>query len=77
LFEQLCVLVAHRHRVDRDLSAIGRDQDDHLKQVACGVRADEQPTVGVLSGVFDDERMDDVRAKPCLRAESWISTCLL
>jgi hypothetical protein len=75
LFEQLCVLVAHRHRVDRDLSAVGRDQDDHLEQVACGIRADEQPTVGVVSGVFDREcmvdYMDDVLiGTPCLRAES-------
>jgi hypothetical protein len=74
-FEQLCVLVAHRHGVNHDLRAFGRDQHDHLKQVACGVRTDEQPTAGVLSSVFDRERKSIAwtmsrSATPCLRAES-------
>ena len=45
--------------MDHDLRSLGRDQDDHLKEVAGGVRADEQPPVGVFSGVFDRERMVD------------------
>jgi hypothetical protein len=45
--------------VNHNLRAFGREQDDDLKQVACGVRADEQPTVGVFSGVFDRERIVD------------------
>jgi hypothetical protein len=45
--------------VDRDLRGFGSYQHDHLKQVAGGVRADEQPTVGVFSGVFDRERIVD------------------
>jgi hypothetical protein len=82
LFEQPRVLVAHRHGVDHDLRAFRSDQHDHLEQVASGVRADEQPTVGVFSGVFDRERIvdcvDDVPVgDPCLRAESRISTYLL
>jgi hypothetical protein len=45
--------------MDHDLCAFRRDQDDHLEQVGCGVRADEQPTVGVFSSIFDRERMFD------------------
>jgi hypothetical protein len=45
--------------VDHDLRAFGRDEHDHLKRVACGVRADEQPTIGVFSGIFDRERIVD------------------
>jgi hypothetical protein len=60
--------------VDHDLCALGRDQDHQLKEVAVGVRADEQPPVGVFSSVFDRERMvkcveDVLVATPCLRAE--------
>jgi len=59
--------------VDRDLCAFGGDQHDHLKQVACGVRADEQPTVGVFSGVVDRERIvncvDDVVIGDAVLAE--------
>jgi hypothetical protein len=62
--------------VDHDLRAFGGDQHHGLEQVAGGVRADEQPTVGVFSGVFDRERMvdcvDDVLVgdAACLRAAS-------
>jgi hypothetical protein len=61
--------------VDHDLRAFRSDQHDHLEQVASGVRADEQPTVGVFSGVFDREPWSIAftmswSATPCLRAES-------
>jgi hypothetical protein len=49
------VLVAHRHRVDRELIALGSDHPDHLEQVARRVGADEQPAVRVFTGVFDCE----------------------
>ena len=60
--------------MDHDLRALDRDEHDHLEQVACGIRADEQPPVGVFSSVFDRERMvdgvEDVwSATLCLRAE--------
>ena len=43
--------------MDRQLSALGRDEDDHLKEVPSTVRADGEPAVWVLSGVLNGERM--------------------
>ena len=43
--------------MDRQLSALDRDKDHHLKQVPCAVRADDEPAVWVLSGVLDGECM--------------------
>lgn len=61
--------------MDRDLVALGGNHHNHLEQIACGIRADEEPTVWVLSGIFKGERMSIAwrrswSATLCLRAES-------
>lgn len=43
--------------MDRQLSALGRDEDHHLEHVPGTVRADDEPAVWVPSGVLDGERM--------------------
>jgi hypothetical protein len=45
--------VAHRHRVDRDVVALGGNRDHHLEQIRCGIRADDGPAVWVFPGVFN------------------------
>jgi hypothetical protein len=68
---------------DHELLAFDRREDDDLEQVAGAVGADEEPTVGFFSGVFDRTRMVDgvehalvgdavfaSSATPCLRAQS-------
>jgi len=43
--------------VDRQLSALIRDENHHLEQVPCTIRPDDKPTVWVFSGILDGERM--------------------
>jgi len=45
---------AHRHRVNRELCAF---HGDHHEQVAGAIWADDEPSVGILTGVFQSERM--------------------
>lgn len=45
--------------MNRELGVLDRCQDDDLEQVASPIRADDQPAVGILSGVFDGECMVD------------------
>ena len=43
--------------MDRQLRALDRDENHHLKQVPCTIRPDDEPAVWVLSGVLNGERM--------------------
>jgi len=43
--------------MDRELGVLHGHEYDDLKQVCGAVRSDDQPTVGVFAGVFDDKRM--------------------
>lgn len=43
--------------MDRQLSALDRDENHHLEQVPCTIRADDKPAVWVFSGILDGERM--------------------
>ena len=43
--------------MDHDRIAVSADEDNDLQEVAGTVRADEQPSVWFLSGVFGRERM--------------------
>lgn len=45
--------------MDDSLVALARDQHDHLQQVAGGVRPDDQPPIGILTGVLDGEGVLD------------------
>jgi hypothetical protein len=45
--------------VDRELVALGSRQDDHLEEVARAIRPDDEPTVGIFAGIFDDQSMID------------------
>ncbi len=45
--------------MDRKLVALGSRQDDHLKEVARAIRPDDEPTVGILASIFDDQSMID------------------
>lgn len=67
--------------MDRKLGALHRDEDHHLEQVPGAIRADDEPPIGVFSGILDSERMIDgvmgvPSAMPCLRADRWISTMI-
>lgn len=44
--------------MDHQLGVLGRHQD-HLQEIAGAIRADDQPTVRVLTSIFDNERMID------------------
>jgi hypothetical protein len=43
--------------VDRQLSALGRDEDDCLKQVPSTIWPDDEPAIWVFSGILDGKRM--------------------
>jgi len=43
--------------VDCELGVLDGHEHNDLKQVCGAVRSDDQPTVGVFPGVFDDKRM--------------------
>ncbi|HZL04071.1 MAG TPA: hypothetical protein VFE45_01390 [Coriobacteriia bacterium] len=45
--------------MDRELVALGSRQDDHLEKVARAIRPDDEPTVEVFAGIFDDQSMID------------------
>lgn len=45
--------------MDRELVALGSRQDDHLQEVARTIRPDDEPTVGIFAGIFDDQSMID------------------
>ena len=58
-FEQLSVLRSHRHRVDGELVAVARDEYDDLEQVARTVWTDDEPSIGILTEIVDDEWVRD------------------
>jgi hypothetical protein len=59
LFEQPSEPGAHGHGVDREMGALDSRQDNHLKEVARAIGPDDEPTVGIFAGIFDDKSMID------------------
>lgn len=45
--------------MDGDLSALKSRQDDHLKEIPCGIRAEQKPAIGVVAGIFDSKGVID------------------
>jgi hypothetical protein len=45
--------------VDDQLVALGRDEHDELEQVGGSVRSDDEPPVGIVTEIVDDERVVD------------------
>ncbi|MDQ3723500.1 MAG: hypothetical protein M3376_10645 [Actinomycetota bacterium] len=65
--------------MDGDLVSVAGDQHDDLEQVAGPVGPEEQPAIGVFTGIFDGQAWSmawrtSSSATPCRRAELWIST---
>lgn len=45
--------------MDEDLGAFLADQHNDFEEVASGVRSEDQPPVGILTEVVDDQRVLD------------------
>jgi hypothetical protein len=58
-FEQLSVLRSHRHGVDGEFVAVARDEHDDLAQVARSVWTDDEPSIGILTEIVNDEWVRD------------------
>ena len=45
--------------MDDQLVALGRDEHDELEEVGGSVRSDDESTVGIVTEIFDHERVVD------------------
>jgi hypothetical protein len=65
--------------MDDELVAVARNENDDLEQVAGAIWADDQPSIGFLAEVVDDESVAmawvmSSSSTPWRRADRWIST---
>lgn len=45
--------------MDNELDAVTRDEHDDLEQVAGAIWTDDQPSIGILAEIVDDESVPD------------------